>query len=74
MRSKRRSMTYTQLAAVRFLDGLPYRSPVSAIEAGARSIQEWCDVLAETRREHAGHLGTALSVHESPRDASPDDV
>ncbi|HWG84474.1 MAG TPA: hypothetical protein VNT60_03235 [Deinococcales bacterium] len=50
-------MTYTEIAAQRFLEGLPYRSPVAAIEAGARTIQEWCEVLAEARREHAGHLG-----------------
>ncbi|HEX2863584.1 MAG TPA: hypothetical protein VHN99_03360 [Deinococcales bacterium] len=50
-------MTYTEIAAQRFLEGLPYRSPVAAIESGARTIQEWCEVLAEARREHAGHLG-----------------
>jgi hypothetical protein len=67
MRQKR-AMTYTQLAATRFLESLPYRSPVAAIEAGARTIQDWCDLLAETRQEHAGHLGAPIPPHEGERE------
>jgi hypothetical protein len=57
----KRAVTYTQMAAIRFLENLPYHSPVAAIEAGDRTIQEWCDLLAETRQEHAGHLGVPIS-------------
>lgn len=67
MRQKR-AITYTQLAASRFLESLPYRSPVAAIEAGARTIQDWCDVLAETRQQHAGHLGMPIASSEAERD------
>ena len=44
-----KSMSYTQRAAWRFLDGLPYRSPIEAVEAGARSLVEWCEVLRDER-------------------------
>ena len=65
MRQKR-AINYTQLAAIKFLENLPYRSPVAAIEAGVRTIQEWCDVLAETRQQHAGHLGVPIAAQEAP--------
>ncbi len=44
-----KSMSYTRRAAWRFLDGLPYRSPIDAVQAGARSLVEWCEVLREER-------------------------
>lgn len=65
MRQKR-AINYTQLAAIKFLENLPYRSPVAAIEAGARTVQDWCDVLAETRQQHAGHLGVPIATPEAP--------
>ena len=64
MPPSKRSVSYTELAAQRFLDGLPYGSPVAAIEAGVRTVQDWCDLLNEVRRAHTGHFGV-------PSDALP---
>jgi HD superfamily phosphodiesterase len=36
---------YVTKAARDFLSGTPYRAPIQAIEAGARTIDEWCEVL-----------------------------
>lgn len=47
-----RSEGYLHAANLRFLDGTPFRSPVEAVEAGAKSIHEWCDCLANTRLEY----------------------
>ncbi len=44
-----KSMSYTRRAAWRFLNGLSYRSPIEAVEAGVRTAEEWCEVLREER-------------------------
>jgi predicted Rossmann fold nucleotide-binding protein DprA/Smf involved in DNA uptake len=43
------SLTYVDKAARAFLAGTPYRYPVQAIEAGARTVEEWCEVLNNVR-------------------------
>ena len=48
-----RGETYLRLASRRFLSGLPYRSPADAVEAGAKTVEEWCDCLAQARLERA---------------------
>ena len=35
----------------RFLQGTRFRSPVEAVEAGARAVQNWCDLLARVKVE-----------------------
>jgi RNA-binding protein YhbY len=43
--------SYVDKAASAFLHGTPYRYPVQAIEAGAKTLDEWCSVLDEYRVE-----------------------
>jgi hypothetical protein len=55
IRQKRRlarSEGYLHAANRRFLEGTSFRTPVEAVEAGAKSIQEWCDCLASARLEY----------------------
>lgn len=47
-----RSEGYLHAASVQFLEGTTCRSPVEAVESGAKSIQEWCDCLALARLEY----------------------
>lgn len=42
---------YTVEAARRFLEGLPHAAPHEAVESGARTVREWCCVLAAVRAE-----------------------
>jgi hypothetical protein len=44
-----RRMGYLAEAAREFLDNLPCRSPAEAVEAGARSVEEWCACLVRAR-------------------------
>jgi len=43
--------SYSQRAAKAFLSGLPYSSPAAAIEAGARTLTEWCATLDQARAD-----------------------
>jgi len=47
-----RSEGYLHAASLQFLEGTSCRSPVEAVESGAKSIQEWCDCLAFARLEY----------------------
>lgn len=40
---------YMKRAAVRFLIGTKFRTPVEAVEAGLKSLGEWADILQEER-------------------------
>jgi hypothetical protein len=42
---------YLAEAKRRFLEGTDFRAPIEAVEAGVRTDQEWCDVLAAVRAE-----------------------
>lgn len=57
--------TYTERAARRFLAGLPYASPAEAVEAGARSIQAWCDALTAARAEEGVRAYRAVNPRPS---------
>ena len=50
MASKGR-VSYRAEARAQFLNGTRFRSPVEAVEAGARTVQEWCDLLASVKAE-----------------------
>ncbi len=50
--AKRRE-TYMKEAAHRFLENSPFQTPADAVEAGARSIAQWCDHL-NLARAHYG--------------------
>ena len=40
---------YIKKATKRFLDGTNFRSPIDAVEAGARSLEEWSEILFQER-------------------------
>jgi hypothetical protein len=48
-------VSYWAQARAQFLKGTRFRSPVEAVEAGARTTQEWCDVLARVKAESGLH-------------------
>ena len=47
-----RSEGYLRAASRKFLEGTSFRSPVEAVESGAKSVLEWCDCLALARLEY----------------------
>jgi hypothetical protein len=49
--AKRRE-TYMKEAANRFLENSPFHAPADAVEAGARSIAEWCEHLNLARARY----------------------
>jgi hypothetical protein len=59
MRQRRISVPeYVRRAKRRFLEGLWHRTPVEAVLAGKRTLEEWADVL-EVEREQERMLGKA---------------
>jgi hypothetical protein len=44
-----RRTSYMKRASQRFLEGTKFRSPVEAVEAGARRLIDWTQLLAEER-------------------------
>jgi hypothetical protein len=48
----RSKTNYLKQARESFLENLPYRTPIEAVDAGVRSIQDWCDCLNETRARY----------------------
>ena len=46
---RKRTFSYLETASQQFLEGLPYRSPIEAVEAGERSLTEWCECLNRSR-------------------------
>jgi hypothetical protein len=47
---RRKFQDYGELAREEFLKGTKFRTPVEAVERGARSIEDWCDCLAVHRQ------------------------
>ena len=41
--------SYLKRASQRFLTGTKFKSPIAAVEAGARTLEDWADILAEER-------------------------
>jgi hypothetical protein len=41
--------SYLKRASKRFLDGTKFKSPVAAVEAGARTLESWAEILLEER-------------------------
>ena len=52
---KRTLPDYHKLAAKNFLAGTSFRIPVLAVEAGIKTIEEWCDCLREARERVSQH-------------------
>jgi hypothetical protein len=46
-------VNYMKRAAKRFLEGTKFRTPVDAVEAGVRNLDQWADFLAEERELEA---------------------
>ena len=49
--AKMRDENYLKLARQRFLSDLPFSTPSEAVEAGARSVTDWCLCLADAKSE-----------------------
>ena len=47
---RRKFQEYGEIARQEFLKGTKFRTPVDAVESGARSIEDWCDCLAVHRK------------------------
>jgi hypothetical protein len=52
-----------------FCAGTPYRSPIEAVESGAKSLREWCEFLAEQRERRGGNVEIKLSAARQGRSA-----
>jgi hypothetical protein len=48
----RSKTNYLSRARETFLENLSFGTPIEAVDAGARSIQDWCDCLNETRAQY----------------------
>jgi hypothetical protein len=48
---KRTAQDYTRIATQEFLEGTRFRTPVQAVEAGERSIEQWCDCVNAHRQK-----------------------
>lgn len=59
---------YLKEAAAQFLEGLPHRTPAEAIEAGARTLLDWCETLERVRQER----GVTDSPLREGRDLDPE--
>ncbi len=46
---RKKSPEYLRRAKQRFLEGLWYRTPIEAVEAGKRTLEQWADILSEER-------------------------
>lgn len=44
---------YMKLARKEFLEGTKFRTPVDAVESGARKIEDWCDLVSIYRQKIA---------------------
>jgi hypothetical protein len=48
---KRTTQEYARLATQEFLEGTCFKTPVQAVEAGTRSIEQWCDCINAHRQK-----------------------
>jgi hypothetical protein len=48
---KRTIQEYARLATQEFLEGTRFKTPVQAVEAGTRPIEQWCDCINAHRQE-----------------------
>jgi hypothetical protein len=72
---RKRMPGYLKRAKKRFLQGLWYPSPVEAVLAGKRTLEEWVDMVAfehdlerqtQTRRKYQPQSARALNI--DPKD------
>jgi hypothetical protein len=60
-----RKADYWKRASKQFLTGTRFKSPCEAVEAGARTLEEWARVLQEERELELQHR--ALRAAHNPR-------
>jgi hypothetical protein len=70
MGSKSRAVYWVE-ARMQFLKGTRFRSPFEAVEAGARTVQEWCDVLASVKSESGVRADLEPELAASPELLEP---
>ena len=46
----RKHLEYIDRAKGRFLEGTSFKHPFEAVQAGAKTATEWCDLLLEERQ------------------------
>lgn len=69
-----RHIPYFKRAAKRFLNGTRFRTPCDAVEAGTRTLETWCRMLAEeheVERERSAHPSRKQHAACGP-DSRPD--
>jgi hypothetical protein len=68
---KNTTPNYVKLARQEFLEGTRFRTPVDAVESGARKVEDWCDLVSlyrlkigtpEDRRDFAETLLNASNA------------
>ena len=57
-----RRTSYMKRASKRFLEGTRCRTPVEAVEAGLRTLNEWASLLTEEREHEAAYLETRRDI------------
>ena len=65
---------YLAEAKRRFLEGTDFRAPIDAVEAGVRTDQDWCDVLAAVRAELNPREDRRIPVVSVDFDSSSDEL
>jgi hypothetical protein len=58
----RKKHTYIDRARGRFLEGTPFRYPVDAVDAGVKTMAEWCDLLLEERQADSTNLEEVIEA------------
>ena len=53
---KRTTQDHTKLATQEFLEGTRFKTPVQAVEAGKRSIEQWCDCINAHRQKDSNRF------------------
>jgi hypothetical protein len=53
---KRTIQDYTRLATQEFLEDTRFKTPVEAVEAGKRSIEQWCDCVNAYRQKDSNQF------------------
>jgi hypothetical protein len=51
-----RRISYMKRASQRFLEGTKFRSPFEAVQAGARNLDGWTQILSEERDAEMEYL------------------
>lgn len=51
-----RRLSYFKRASRRFLTGTRHRTPAEAVEAGARTLEQWVNTLSEERELEGAYL------------------